>query len=81
MVLWVLLHPLAGERFERRQNRIGLLLLPGVAKETPDFLSAWIKQRHEFALSPFFVGSRTVARQCIGHIRVIVPYRHSVHAK
>jgi hypothetical protein len=43
MVLWVLLHPLAGERFEWRQNRISLLLLPGVAKETPDFLSAWIK--------------------------------------
>ena len=81
MVLRVLLHPLTRQRLKRGQNRISLLLLPGVAKETPNFLSAWIKQRHEFALSPFFAGSRTVARQCIGHIRVIVPYKHSAHAK
>jgi hypothetical protein len=43
MVLGVLFHPLASQRFERRQNRIGLLLLPGITKETPYFLSAWIK--------------------------------------
>ena len=81
MVLRVLLHPLTRQRLKWGQNRISLLLLPGVAKETPDFLSAWIKQRHEFALSPFFAGSHTVAQQCIGHIRVIAPYKHSAHAK
>jgi len=81
MVLRVPLHPLAGQRFERRQNRIGLLLLPGIAKETPNFLSAWIKQRHGFVLSPFFGGSRTVAQQYIERIRAIVPYIHNAHAK
>ena len=81
MVLRVLLHPLTGQGFERRQNGVCLLLFPGIAKETPDFLSAWIKQRHEFALSPFFSGSHTAAQQCIGHIRVIVPYKHSAHAE
>jgi hypothetical protein len=43
MVLRVLFHPLAGQRFKRRQNGVGLLLLPRIAKETPDLLSAWIK--------------------------------------
>jgi hypothetical protein len=43
MVFRMLFHPLASQRFERRQNRVGLLLLPGIAKETPDFISTWIK--------------------------------------
>jgi hypothetical protein len=43
MKLWVLLHPLTSQRFKWGQNGISLFLLPGIAKETPDFISAWIK--------------------------------------